>query len=103
MAAKAEKGKKGQKNWNQGRGWQTWTNGDGVNRTQAYAIPKWATPGHMEKYYTETEWEQRCKILDDGEAPKDHANLFSKDRWDGKFVCFQCRETGHTMDRCFKL
>ena len=57
----------------------------------------------MKKFYYGNDWERRLEVLRKEDSPKDHPELFKNDRWNGRFVCFGCRETGHTMDRCVKL
>eukprot|EP01052_Picozoa_sp_SAG31_P017891 SAG31_NODE_1244_length_9137_cov_36.820978_1_plen_607_part_00 len=84
------KGYKG-KGYKGGRGgWNTnnsWNNGQWTSMTEAYKLPHFAVAGHMEKFYTDDQWERRLKILDDGESPKDYPELFKLDRWDKRFVC----------------
>eukprot|EP01052_Picozoa_sp_SAG31_P022286 SAG31_NODE_1765_length_7315_cov_58.328991_4_plen_273_part_00 len=97
-----QKGKsgKGNKSWKGkgGRG-DSWVS----DITKKNPLPQFAQPGHMQKYYTDSEWEKRLELLEEGKSPKDFPDLFKKDRWDKRYVCFQCRETGHTMDKCFQL
>ena len=97
------KGKIGKSGWNQGRGWNTWTNDGTNNKSEKTNLPAYAKPEHMKKFYDDDQWEKRLEILENEESPKKYPELFKLDRWNNKYVCFNCRETGHTMDRCFQL
>eukprot|EP01052_Picozoa_sp_SAG31_P014076 SAG31_NODE_863_length_11394_cov_8.226737_3_plen_250_part_00 len=75
----------------------------GRNLTQKTEIPDWAKSEYMKKHYTDANWKKRIEVLENGDKPSDFPHLFKWDRWDDKYVCFNCRETGHTMDRCNKI
>ena len=62
-----------------------------------------AKPELMKKFYSDTPglWEKRLAHDAAGNNPKDAPELYNRDRWDGRFVCWGCRCTGHTSDKCF--
>jgi hypothetical protein len=78
-------------------------NGEDARREES-ALPGHANESKMAEFYSEDEWKKRCALGKSDTITKDQVNehwrLFHKDRWDGKYVCFRCMKTGHTINRC---
>jgi hypothetical protein len=53
--------------------------------------------------YTEDEWAARMELTRSGGNPKSRPELYRKDRYQNRYVCWTCRTFGeHTMDQCPK-
>ena len=65
-------------------------------------------PGHaqeeaLEELYDPADWDKRQKLLKsnpDQRTLRKNWFLFKNDLFEGKYVCYNCRKTGHTRDRC---
>ena len=65
-------------------------------------------PGHaqeeaLEELYDPADWDKRQKLLKsnpDQRTVRKNWFLFKNDLFEGKYVCYNCRKTGHTRDRC---
>jgi len=76
--------------------------GDKVDRTETKDLPGFAKPEQMKNLYPPELWKQRVDHMKSGKPASDAPKLYQRDRWNKRFVCFNCRCTGHTQDRCKK-
>ena len=77
-------------------------NEERVDRTEETAVPGWAKWTQMKQHYPADLWAEREQHVESGKPASEAKKLYQRDRWNKRFVCWACRTTGHTQDRCPK-
>ena len=77
-------------------------NEERVDRTEETSVPGWAKWTQMKQHYPADLWAEREQHVESGKPASEAKKLYQRDRWNKRFVCWACRTTGHTQDRCPK-